>query len=178
MEPLLRGFPPLVRWLVLASASPRDPAEETAGASPSYNIATISPASPPPLCCARRAAGDLQCRQPGPLATWRVPRSPMAPLVLLLALAGPLVWAQGLTPSRFARVEGRELIGPDGAPLRLKGINLGNWLVPEGYMWRFQKGPQSPRQIQELVAELIGPDAARSVWRDFRAAYVTRSDIR
>jgi endoglucanase len=108
----------------------------------------------------------------------KVPGSRIAPLALLLALAGPLAWAGGPTPTRFARVEGRELVGADGTPLRLKGINLGNWLLPEGYMWRLQKGPQSPRQIQELVAELIGPDAARSFWRDFRDAYVTRSDIR
>jgi aryl-phospho-beta-D-glucosidase BglC (GH1 family) len=112
------------------------------------------------------------------LAANKVRGSPVAPLVLLLALAGPLAWAGGPTPTRFARVEGRELVAPDGTPLRLKGINLGNWLLPEGYMWRLQKGPQSPRQIQELVAELIGPDAARSFWRDFRAAYVTKSDIR
>jgi hypothetical protein len=105
-------------------------------------------------------------------------RRPVAPLVLLLALTGPLAGAEGPTPARFPRVEGRELVAPDGAPLRLKGINLGNWLLPEGYMWRLQKGPQSPRQIQELVAELIGPDAARPFWREFRDAYVTRSDIR
>jgi endoglucanase len=102
---------------------------------------------------------------------------PLAPMVLLLALAGPLAWAGGPAPTRFARVEGRELVAADGTPLHLKGINLGNWLLPEGYMWRLQKGPQSPRQIQELVAELVGPDAARAFWRDFRAAYVTRSDI-
>jgi len=69
-------------------------------------------------------------------------------------------------------------VGPDGAVLRLRGINLGNWLVPEGYMWRFEKGPQSPRQIQELVADLVGPDEARAFWTSWRDTYIAREDIR
>jgi hypothetical protein len=33
---------------------------------------------------------------------------------------------------------GREFVAPDGRPLFLKGINLGNWLLPEGYMFKFK----------------------------------------
>jgi endoglucanase len=79
---------------------------------------------------------------------------------------------------RFVHAQGREIVGPDGAPLRLKGIGLGNWLLPEGYMFLFHKGATSPRQIQELFAELVGPDEARDFWAKFRDAWVTRDDIR
>ena len=83
----------------------------------------------------------------------------------------------GVRTSVYVQTRGRELVGPDGAVLRLRGINLGNWLVPEGYMWRFEKGPQSPRQIQELVADLVGPDEARAFWSSWRDTYVTREDV-
>jgi hypothetical protein len=29
---------------------------------------------------------------------------------------------------------------PAGKPSLLRGINLGNWLVPEGYMWHLNNG--------------------------------------
>ncbi len=51
----------------------------------------------------------------------------------------------GLVPSfaqsRFVHADGKQLAGPDGKPLMLRGINLGNWLVPEGYMFHFDGGP-------------------------------------
>ncbi len=37
--------------------------------------------------------------------------------------------------SQFVYTDGKEIKSPDGKPLLLKGINLGNWLVPEGYMF-------------------------------------------
>jgi endoglucanase len=72
-----------------------------------------------------------------------------------------LLAAPAARPPGYVRVAGRELVAPDGTPLRLKGIGLGNWLLPEGYMFRFEKGAQSPRQIRALIAELVGPDDAQ-----------------
>jgi endoglucanase len=92
--------------------------------------------------------------------------------------ADPAAPVDPVAPSRFVRVQGRELVSPDGKPLRLKGIGLGNWLLPEGYMFLFKKGAQSPRQINELFSELVGPDEARAFWREFRKVWVTREDIR
>ena len=39
----------------------------------------------------------------------------------------------------FVRIEGQNLIQPDGSKLFIKGTNLGNWLNPEGYMFGFGK---------------------------------------
>jgi hypothetical protein len=33
-------------------------------------------------------------------------------------------------------------------PLRVRTTILGNWMVPEGYMWLFEGGPQSPGEIR------------------------------
>jgi len=34
----------------------------------------------------------------------------------------------------FVTVKGQNIVGPDGEPLLLKGIGIGNWLLPEGNM--------------------------------------------
>jgi hypothetical protein len=94
-----------------------------------------------------------------------------------LAVAGALLAGKARASAGFARVEGRKILAPDGRPILLRGTNLGNWLVPEGYMFRFEKGPQSARQIDELVRELLGPQAARAFWREYRAAWIARDDI-
>ena len=39
----------------------------------------------------------------------------------------------------FVRIEGQDLIKPDGSKLFIQGTNLGNWLNPEGYMFGFSK---------------------------------------
>lgn len=77
----------------------------------------------------------------------------------------------------YVTTSGREIIDPVGKPLLLRGVNLGNWLVPEGYMFKF-KHATSPRKINDVISELVGPAEAQAFWREFRDAYVTRDDIR
>ena len=79
--------------------------------------------------------------------------------------------------NRFVHADGKFLMDGAGHKLILRGTNLGNWLVPEGYMFRFEGGPQSPREIEAMVNELIGPTAAEDFWHKYRDAYVTRADI-
>ena len=49
----------------------------------------------------------------------------------------------------------------------LRGTNLGNWLVREGYMFHFEGGPQSAREIEALTNELLGPEAADKFWKAY-----------
>ena len=78
--------------------------------------------------------------------------------------------------NNFVTVKGKEFIDVDGKPILLKGINLGNWLVPEGYMFHF-KSVSSPRKIYELFNVLIGEDEANKFWNSFRENYITKEDI-
>ncbi|MBK8175676.1 MAG: glycoside hydrolase family 5 protein [Rhodospirillales bacterium] len=78
--------------------------------------------------------------------------------------------------SPFVSVKGRALIAPDGQPLRIKGINLANWLVPEGYLFDFE-GARSARAITMILNQLMGDLETRRFWRRFRDSYVTRDDI-
>jgi endoglucanase len=79
--------------------------------------------------------------------------------------------------AQFAHTQGKEIVDANGKPLLLRGTSLGNWMVPEGYMWLFEGGPQSAREIESLVTELIGPDKAEEFWHKYRENYVTRQDI-
>jgi endoglucanase len=90
-----------------------------------------------------------------------------------------LVWltSAALAQSRFVHTSGTQLMDGTGHPLMLKGTNLGNWLVREGYMFHFEGGPQSDREIEALSNELLGPEAASKFWHDYRERYITRDDI-
>ena len=79
---------------------------------------------------------------------------------------------------KFVTVRGRKIIAPDGTDLHLRGIGLGNWLVQEAYMFKLEGDVYtSPREIHDLVAELVGPAEARVFWREFHENYITRDDI-
>ena len=92
---------------------------------------------------------------------------------IVLALAPSVINAQ----NKFVRTEGKEIVTPDGRPLLLKGIGLGNWLLPEGYMFKF-KTTNSPRLIETAINQLVGEDEARKFWQTYRDNYITRADIR
>jgi aryl-phospho-beta-D-glucosidase BglC (GH1 family) len=94
--------------------------------------------------------------------------------IILLSL-GASVASNG--QSRFVTTRGKDLASPDGKPFLLKGINLGNWLLPEGYMFKF-KTANSPVLIHTVINELIGEDEARRFWKAYRDNYITREDIR
>jgi endoglucanase len=79
--------------------------------------------------------------------------------------------------AQFAHTRQKEIVDGSGKPLHLRATNLGNWMVPEGYMWTFEGGPQSVREIEGLVTELLGPDRAATFWHQYRESYVTRQDI-
>lgn len=104
---------------------------------------------------------------------WRKKRQALCWPLLLLMTASISAYAQ----SRFVTTRGKDLVTTDGKPLLLKGINLGNWLMPEGYMFKF-KTANSPRLIQTLINELVGEDEGRQFWKTYRENYITQEDIK
>lgn len=79
-------------------------------------------------------------------------------------------------PEAFIRISGTDLIGPDSKKFFIQGTNLGNWLNPEGYMFGFSR-TNSPRQINQMLCELVGPDFTSEFWKGFKDTYITREDI-
>jgi aryl-phospho-beta-D-glucosidase BglC (GH1 family) len=97
-------------------------------------------------------------------------------VLLAVVLLGLIASSATSGQSQFVTTRGKEFISPAGKPLLLKGTNLGNWLLPEGYMFKF-KTASSPRLIQTVVSELVGEDEARRFWKSYRENYITREDI-
>lgn len=93
-------------------------------------------------------------------------------LLSILALCAP-----AMADTRLVRVDGKNFIAPDGSTLRIKGISLGNWLMPEGYMFKFEVA-KAPRQIYGAFERLLGAERAGQFWRQYRDTYVTDTDIR
>ncbi len=105
----------------------------------------------------------------------------MKKILFALLLAGAAVScaggpAQRPGPEAFVRISGYDLITPDGEKLFIRGTNLGNWLNPEGYMFGFSR-TNSPRRIDEMFREAVGPDFTDDFWRRFKDRYITRRDV-
>ncbi|MEU6074352.1 cellulase family glycosylhydrolase [Micromonospora sp. NPDC047074] len=77
----------------------------------------------------------------------------------------------------FLRRQGQQIVDGTGAPILLRGVGIGNWWLPEGYMWRFGDAAASPRAIEKVISDLIGPDDAVRFWRRYRDEYVSEADI-
>lgn len=77
---------------------------------------------------------------------------------------------------KFITVKGKEIIGADDKPFLIRGTNLGNWLVPEGYMFKFTK-VSSPRLINEALTELLGTEEMTTFWKKYQDTYITAADI-
>ncbi|MBQ8502219.1 MAG: glycoside hydrolase family 5 protein [Bacteroides sp.] len=97
--------------------------------------------------------------------------------LLSMGMAGCSKQATKQTGSEaFVTIQGQDLIQPNGEKLFIMGTNLGNWLNPEGYMFRFGK-TNSVRFINEMFCQMVGPDFVADFWKAFKDNYVTREDI-
>jgi endoglucanase len=83
----------------------------------------------------------------------------------------------GQSNASIARTKGTQILEPNGNAITLKGTNLGNWLVPEGYMFKTGK-VGAPRQIDQLLGEMVGPDSLAAFWNKYLDNYITHDDIK
>lgn len=103
----------------------------------------------------------------------------MKPTIKLALLCAVFLLPFALSAQKkaFIYTEGKEVKLPNGKSFVMRGTNLGNWLVPEGYMFKF-KDVNSPRMINQVFSELIGQSATDSFWKTFVNNYITEADIR
>jgi hypothetical protein len=113
---------------------------------------------------------DIRCPERG----GRIAAGLRVAISVLVLLAG--IGSGRAAPSDFIHAEGTRLVDGHGENFAVKGINLGNWLVPEGYMFKF-KTARSPSEIAGVIDALIGPEQAARFWAAFRDAYIGKEDI-
>jgi endoglucanase len=82
-----------------------------------------------------------------------------------------------LTAQGFLRTSGTQIVDGDGKEFILKGIGLGGWLVPEGYMLQTSNFAASPSEIRDTIASLIGDGNTKQFFHLYRKNYVSRRDI-
>lgn len=102
----------------------------------------------------------------------------MKKTILYLAAALTTLLSGCSTPQvqeDYLRVEGEYLMQGEDT-FFIRGINLGNWLNPEGYMFAFRNCSSAGR-INTAFAEAVGPDFAAKFWRTWRENYITEADI-
>ena len=76
--------------------------------------------------------------------------------------------------AQYLHVVGKEVFDNNGEKIILKGMGLGGWLVPEGYMlgtWG------SPTSIRNRIVDLIGEDSTITFYEKFEKNYVAEKDI-
>ena len=72
---------------------------------------------------------------------------------------------------------GQTIIGVDGKPLRLRGVNLGGWLLWEG--WDFSKGfDLTENTIDDGLVDLVGQSAVDQFHEQMYANFITEADIK
>ncbi|RKY53295.1 MAG: glycoside hydrolase family 5 [Candidatus Neomarinimicrobiota bacterium] len=76
----------------------------------------------------------------------------------------------------YLHTQGKEIVDSNGNPVLLRGIGLGGWLVPEGYMLHIP-GYGSPTSIRNRIVDLIGEEDTEQFYEIYRANYVNEGDI-
>ncbi|MFA9399038.1 MAG: glycoside hydrolase family 5 protein [Clostridiaceae bacterium] len=78
----------------------------------------------------------------------------------------------------FLKTCGNKIFDENGKEVLLRGMGLGNWLLAEGYMWRFFTKCDRPRRIENLINELVGEEKSKEFWKSYRENYITELDIK
>jgi len=80
----------------------------------------------------------------------------------------------------FLRASGKNIVNGNGDTILLNGWGLGNWLLCEGYMWLHGENEHfdRPRRIEDAIHELTGAEFSEYFWKEYRARYITKEDIK
>ena len=82
-----------------------------------------------------------------------------------------------ILPQGFLKTSGTKIIDGNGQNLLLRGIGLGGWLVPEGYMLQTSSFANAAWQFKLKIEELVGVQKADEFFKLYRSNFVTRKDV-
>jgi aryl-phospho-beta-D-glucosidase BglC (GH1 family) len=82
----------------------------------------------------------------------------------------------------YVHRQGLVVLDESGRPLKLRGVDLGGWLLWEGWIWGgdlslFHFWGQSQSSIEERLAEAAGVEEACRFRQDVRDRFITEADI-
>lgn len=82
------------------------------------------------------------------------------------------------TAEGFISAQGKQLVDGKGRPVLLRGVGLGSWFLPEGYMWKMPAEADRPRRMEKLILELVGPQSAAEFWEAYWDNFISEEDVR
>ena len=91
----------------------------------------------------------------------------------MLSVAGA---GRGLSQG-FLHASGMYIVDGSDARIQLRGMGLGGWLVPEGYMIGTSSFANSPTQFYNKVIETVGSDNVAQFVGNYRKYFVQKKDI-
>ncbi|MCU0412468.1 MAG: cellulase family glycosylhydrolase, partial [Bacteroidetes bacterium] len=94
-------------------------------------------------------------------------------------LAGLLALSQHvpLEAQGFLHASGLYIVDGSNNQIILRGMGLGGWLVPEGYMLGTSSFADSPTALKNVVTQLVGAQNADTFFQAYRASFVRKTDI-
>ncbi|MBI2430191.1 MAG: cellulase family glycosylhydrolase [Ignavibacteriales bacterium] len=92
--------------------------------------------------------------------------------IILVLMLGSLCYSQG-----FLKVSGKNILDKDGKEIILRGMGIGGWMLPEGYMLQMSAFANAPWEIKKKIVEIVGQQKADSFWTAYRKNFVQRKDI-
>ena len=109
------------------------------------------------------------------LRDWKFMRHLPRLLTILLVVC----LAPSASPARapgFVHADHQQIVDAQGNPLILRGLNLGGWMVQEGYMMGLSN-LKAQRVIRGRIAQIIGERKTETFYQSWRDNAVTRADI-
>jgi aryl-phospho-beta-D-glucosidase BglC (GH1 family) len=98
----------------------------------------------------------------------------MSRLILLFSILFPLpALAQ---PAGYIHTSNAQVVDGAGKPVKLNGVNLGGWLLWEG--WIFGGGFTSETKMMKQLTELYGKEEAEKFRQTVREQMITEEDIK
>ncbi len=86
-------------------------------------------------------------------------------------------FASSILPQGFLKTSGIKIINGNGQDFLLRGIGLGGWLVPEGYMLQTSSFANAAWQFRQKIEALIGTTKTDEFFKLYRANFVTKKDV-
>ena len=77
----------------------------------------------------------------------------------------------------YIKADGKRIVDGNNQPILLKGVGLGGWLLPEGYMWKFPTQGDRPRKMEAFITGCIGEKAAQNFWNQYYTNFIEKADI-
>ncbi len=103
--------------------------------------------------------------------------SGLGSVLTLLVLLSPLTPTED-AQAQYLHTDGNQIVDGNGDPIHLNGINLGNWLLWEGYLMMGDFNYRTHTQFLNSLADTFGSMAqAKEFEHQWRMHYVTEREI-